>query len=305
MLLEVTHLTRYSYQPRVDNAQHMAYLKPVQTTSQQLLEYSLVITPHPTESAQLTDIYGNSRCFFSIQEAHTQLSVVARSRVSTQARTPIYSEVNWEQVREQFRYHANAAYNTAAEFVFASPCVPIHLNFQTYALPSFWPKANLLDCVQHLMGRIYHDFSYETDSTEVNTPTLQAFAQRRGVCQDFAHIMVACLRAMGLPARYVSGYLLTHPPEGQERMIGCDASHAWASVFVPFFNGSGEGQWLDLDPTNNRIADEDYVTLAIGRDFSDVSPLRGVIRGGADHTLDVEVTVLPIIATEIATTHNT
>ena len=294
MLLEVTHLTRYSYQPKVDNAQHMAYLKPLQTPFQQLLEHRLVITPQPTESELVTDIYGNSRCFFSIQETHAQLSVVAHSRVSTQTRPTIYSDVTWEQVREQFRYHANSAYNIAAEFVFASPCVPIHLNFQSYALPSFWPKARLIDSALHLMGRIYSEFSYETDSTEVNTPTLQALEQRRGVCQDFAHIMVACLRAMGLPARYVSGYLLTHPPEGQERMIGCDASHAWVSVFVPNSSASGDGQWLDLDPTNNRAADEDYVTLAIGRDFSDVSPLRGVIRGGADHTLDVEVTVLPL-----------
>jgi transglutaminase-like putative cysteine protease len=302
MLLEVTHLTRYSYQPKVDNAQHMAYLKPVQTNCQQLLDHSLVITPRPTESELVTDIYGNSRFFFSIQEAHTQLSVVAHSRVSTQTPIPIYSEVTWEQAREQFRYHANAAYNTAAEFVFASPCVPIHLNFQTYALPSFWPKARLLDSVKHLMYRIYNEFSYETDSTEVNTPTLEALEQRRGVCQDFAHIMVACLRAMGLPARYVSGYLLTHPPEGQERMIGCDASHAWASVFIPFSNESSDGQWLDLDPTNNRAPDEDYVTLAIGRDFSDVSPLRGVIRGGADHTLDVEVTVVPVTTAEATNT---
>ena len=294
MLLEVTHLTRYRYQPRVDNAQHMAYLKPVQTTTQQLLEHSLVITPRPTELELVTDIYGNSRCFFSIQEAHTQLSVVARSLVSTQTRATIYSELTWEQVRELFRYHANSAYSSAAEFAFASPCVPIHMDFQSYALPSFWPKARLIDSVQHLMGRIYSEFIYETDSTEVNTPTLQALEQRRGVCQDFAHIMVACLRAMGLPARYVSGYMLTHPPAGQPRMIGCDASHAWASVFVPYSDASGEGQWLDLDPTNNRAADEDYVTLAIGRDFSDVSPLRGVIRGGADHTLDVEVTVLPL-----------
>lgn len=300
MLLDVTHLTRYRYQPKVDNAQHVAYLTPAQTSHQQLLSHSLTITPHPAECESMVDIYGNTRSFFTIQESHTHLTVVAHSIVSTQAHPAIQSgqcDMTWEQVSEHFRYHANAAYNSAAEFVFASPCVPIHPDFQAYALPSFWPKARLLECAQHLMQRIYADFSYEADSTEVNTPTLQALQQRRGVCQDFAHIMIACFRAMGLPARYVSGYLLTHPPAGQARLIGCDASHAWASIFLPDFplsSPSDSGQWFDFDPTNNRMPDEDFVTVATGRDFSDVSPLRGVIQGGADHTLDVEVTVTPI-----------
>jgi len=139
------------------------------------------------------------------------------------------------------------------------------------------------------MHRIYTGMVYESKSTEVNTPALEALKLGKGVCQDFAHIMVACCRAMGVPARYVSGYMLTHPPPGQARLIGCDASHAWASVYCP-----GLDRWLDFDPTNNRPPGEDYVTLATGRDFLDVSPLRGVIRGGAQHILEVAVTVTPL-----------
>ena len=139
------------------------------------------------------------------------------------------------------------------------------------------------------MNRIHTNLRYETASTQVNTPALEALKQGKGVCQDFAHIMVACCRALGLPARYVSGYMLTNPPPGQPRLIGCDASHAWASVYLP-----GLRQWLDFDPTNNRTPGEDYVTLATGRDFLDVSPMRGVIRGGAQHILEVAVTVEPL-----------
>ena len=297
MLLEVTHLTRYNYQPRVDNAQHMAYLTPAQSSQQELLQHTLTVTPPPTEHEQMLDIYGNTRSFFSIQESHTQLSVLAHSIVTTRAPHTLFSEITWEQVQERFRYHALTTYNSAAEFVFASPSVPIHQDFEVYALSSFAPNTSLLDCAQHLMQRIYTDFSYETDSTEVNTPTLQALHQRSGVCQDFAHIMVACFRAMGLPARYASGYLLTQPPPGQARLIGSDASHAWASIFLPDDSTSeavDSGQWVDFDPTNNRRPGEDYVTLATGRDFGDVSPLRGVIQGGGDHTLKVEVTVTPL-----------
>jgi transglutaminase-like putative cysteine protease len=157
----------------------------------------------------------------------------------------------------------------------------------------------LLQAAQDLMHRIYADFTYESNSTEINTPALEALAARKGVCQDFAHIMIACLRSMGLSARYVSGYLLTHPAPGKERLIGSDASHAWVSVYLPDLPGAAEGSgWWDLDPTNNNDGwgspGEDYIRLAFGRDFSDVSPIRGVIHGGAKHTLTVAVTVEPI-----------
>jgi transglutaminase-like putative cysteine protease len=168
--------------------------------------------------------------------------------------------------------------------------------FAQWAEPAFGPGRPLLQAARALMEHIHQELRYETASTEVNTPPLQALEQGKGVCQDFAHIFIACLRCLGLPARYVSGYLLTQPPPGQARLIGADASHAWAALYLPG-PGGGEGEWFHVDPTNRRCGwdspGEDYVTLAIGRDFSDVSPMRGVIQGGAQHRLEVAVTVAP------------
>ena len=307
MLLHVVHVTRYRYAPWVDNAHHVVHLKPASTARQSLLRHSLQISPLPAQQREITDMYGNSRSFFSLQTSHSMLCVVADSVVSTccaqqsgdaqrSAKTDPLA-MPWERVREQFRYRAGAAYNVAWEFVFASPYVPRDDAFTQFAQPSFTPGRPLLEAAYDLMERIYSTMVYESDSTEVNTPALTALQQGKGVCQDFAHIMVACCRAMGLPARYVSGYMLTQPPPGQPRLIGCDASHAWASVYCPAGDGSdsaGEGQWLDFDPTNSRAPGEDYVTLATGRDFLDVSPLRGVIRGGSRHVLEVAVTVTPL-----------
>ena len=193
-------------------------------------------------------------------------------------------------------YQAHAPYEPASEFVFASPFVPRRQEFARYARLSFAPGASVLAVAVDLMERIHADFTYESQSTQINTPALQALEQRKGVCQDFAHIMLACLRSMGLPARYVSGYLLTQPAPGKVKLVGSDASHAWVSVYVADLP---EGQrWVDLDPTNNRwgwfAPGADYVTVATGRDFGDVSPLRGVIHGGASHTLSVGVTVTEV-----------
>lgn len=301
MRIGITHLTRYRYQPSVEHAQHVAHLKPLQNDEQDVLSHQLDISPAPDESETRIDVYGNARSFFSIHSAHEVLTVSAHSVVETRPRPPVLSPVLWEVAQQRFRYHANAPYHFATEFIFASPYVPIHADFLNYALPSFVPGTTLLACAFDLMNRIHHDFAYVAHSTQAHTTALEAMAQKRGVCQDFAHIMIACWRAMGLPARYVSGYLLTHPPVGQPRLIGADASHAWAAVFVPQMESNDgqmgtAGQWLDFDPTNNRTAAEDYVALATGRDFSDVSPLRGVILGGAGHVMDVEVTVMPLQA---------
>ena len=302
MLLHITHATCYDYAPAVTIAQHMAYLKPLNTTTQQLLSHSLEITPEPAQQTAMQDVYGNTRLFFSLQSAHSQLQVVARSMVSTLAPPRFDSVMAWEAVREHFRYSAKHAWDAAAEFVFASPYVPRHADFAAYARPSFAEGTPLLLAARDLMQRIHHDFTYESQSTQVNTPALDALAQRKGVCQDFAHIMIACLRACGVPARYVSGYLLTHPAPGQERLVGSDASHAWVSVYLPDGPDTPLGaRWHDFDPTNNRdgwgTPGEDYVTLALGRDYADVSPVRGVIHGGAHHTLQVAVTVEPVAAT--------
>ncbi|MES2413348.1 MAG: transglutaminase family protein [Pseudomonadota bacterium] len=300
MLLHVVHETHYLYTPAVENAHHVVHLKPIDHASQTLQSHKLRISPAPAQQRDVPDVYGNYRTFFSLQTSHDSLSVVADSIVSTTPVAPDVdfrahgeSEPSWEQVRDQFRYSAGAAWNGASEFLFASPYVPRDDAFVQFARPSFAPGRPLPEAAHDLMERIHRAMVYESNSTEVNTPALVALRQGKGVCQDFAHIMVACCRAMGLPARYVSGYMLTKPPPGQPRLIGSDASHAWASVYCPGPTHSA-GRWLDFDPTNDRPPGEDYVTLATGRDFLDVSPMRGVIRGGARHILDVAVTVEPV-----------
>jgi len=300
MNLVVTHETLYDYQPAVEVAQHVVYLAPRQDRAQQVLEHRIEITPTPTQRSVCTDVFGNVREFFSLQTPHRQLRVCAHSLVVTQASALPDSSIRWEAAREYFRYQAGAAFDASSEFTFASPMAPLHGEFAQYARASFPAAGGLLAGAVDLMQRIHQDFAYESDSTEVSTPALEALQQRKGVCQDFAHIFIACIRSMGLAARYVSGYLLTQPAPGALKLRGSDASHAWASVYLPETPASDDTPptpacWVDLDPTNNRAGSpspgEDYVTLAIGRDFSDVSPLRGVIHGGAHHTLTVGVTV--------------
>lgn len=293
MKLQVTHETRYDYVPAVETAQHMAYLRPLTSHCQTLLSHTLTISPAPEKVSQTVDVFGNTRSFFSLQTPHRQLRVVAHSVLVTNPQPVPESRITWEQTRELFRYQSGARLEPATEFVFPSPFCPRHADFYAYAQPSFAPGVGVLAAAQDLMRRIHTDFIYESQSTEINTPALQALAQRKGVCQDFAHIMIACLRAMGIPGRYVSGYLLTQPPPGTVKLQGSDASHAWCAVYVPDLP-AGQ-RWCDLDPTNNRggwhSPGGDYVTLATGRDFSDVSPIRGVIHGGSSHTLYVGVTV--------------
>jgi len=293
MHLQVTHETCYDYTPAVEVAQHMAYLRPRATAQQQLLAHALLVEPGAEQQGDAQDVFGNTRTFISLQTPHGQLRVVARSLVATTADVMPGSTVAWEQVRERYRYHADGAYDAATEFIFASPYVPRHAGFASYARASFLPGSSLFDAALDLMHRIHADFRYESQSTQVSTPALEALEQRKGVCQDFAHIMVACLRSLGLAARYVSGYLLTQPGPGPARMLGGDASHAWVSVCLPDL--PAERRWCDFDPTNDRwgwgAPGEDYVVLAIGRDFADVSPIRGVIHGGAQHDLRVSVTV--------------
>ncbi len=313
MRLSVTHETRYDYTPAVETAHHLAYLRPVDTSCQVLLSHTLKVTPQPDQLTEVFDVFGNTRTFFSLQLPHRQLSVTAHSEVETMvppAFAPQLKSSLWEPSRDLFRYRAGKAYDRATEYVFASPWIPKHPDFLDYARPSFAPGASLLSSLCHLMTRIHTEFTYSSQSTEVNTPAQEALTLRKGVCQDFSHIMIACLRSLGLPARYVSGYLLTEPPPGQPRLIGADASHAWVSAYVP---GPGEsrrkstapvasdtvdGAWFDFCPTNNRWGvgspGPDYVTLAVGRDFGDVSPMRGMIHGGANHQLFVGVTVQPL-----------
>jgi transglutaminase-like putative cysteine protease len=296
MNLQITHETRYDYSPVVEVAQHLCHLQPLQSEAQTLLAHSLQISPEPDAQSLSADIYGNAVNYFSLQAPHNQLVVTAQSTVTTRPPRMPASSITCAQVRERFRYVAGAAYDAAAEFLFASPFAPRHADFMAYARASLMPDRPLHLAARDLMHRIYTDFTYESQSTEINTPALAALGQRKGVCQDFAHIMIACLRSFGVPARYVSGYLLTTPPPGSEPLRGSDASHAWVAVYLPDLTDLPESRrWFDYDPTNNREGcgspGEDYVSLAVGRDFGDVSPLRGIIHGGAHHVLTVGVTV--------------
>ena len=304
MLLRVLHTTTYRYQGSVDMAQHMVHLSPVDTPCQRVLSHRLRVTPEPAARSQTTDVFGNQRTFFSLQAPHETLSVEADSLVETcepqpLPESPAWKAQSWERVRNHFRYRVGAPYDAASEFLFASPHVPRDDAFAAFARPVFATGLPVLEAARALMTRIHTELTYQSASTEVNTPALQALEQGKGVCQDFAHIMIGCLRSLGLPAYYVSGYLLTQPPPGRPRLIGADASHAWVAVYVPEPAPSvpGQGAWFHFDPTNNRAGEsspgEDYVQLATGRDFSDVSPMRGVIQGGAQHTLKVAVTVAP------------
>ncbi len=297
MRLSIQHETRYDYQPAVETAQHIAHLQPRDTACQRVLSFELQLQPAPERVAHRVDAFGNHQAYWSLAQAHSALQVTARSMLETTPPLDLQAAQPWEAVREHFRYRSGHGGDAQTCFVFGSHHAPLHAAFADYAQSCFAPQRPLQDAAVALMQQIHTDLRYVSQSTDIHTPALDALQARRGVCQDFAHILVACLRSLGLAARYVSGYLLTHPPEGQPRLVGADASHAWASVYVPELAGSACGGWLDLDPTNDRWGwgspGEDYAVVAWGRDFSDVSPLRGVLQGGQSHTLKVGVSVEP------------
>jgi transglutaminase-like putative cysteine protease len=305
MRLRITHDTHYRYEPAVLTALHMAHLTPPPTRCQERLDAQLQVQPTPTAISESRDIYRNVRTFFEIAAPHDALFVRASSLVATRPPEPVASHVAWEAVRDGFVYHVGAEWQPAAEFIYPSTYVHPGSAFADYARPSFTPGRPLIDAARELMQRVHQDFTYASHSTEISTPAIEALQQRRGVCQDFSHVMLACLRSLGLPARYVSGYLLTQPPPGQPRLVGSDASHAWVSVFLPDVAAQAGGHgWYDLDPTNHRegwgAPGEDFVRLAVGRDYADVSPMRGVIHGGARHRLEVGVTVEPCDTASLA-----
>ena len=305
MRLRITHDTRYRYEPPVLTALHMAHLTPPPTRCQQPLDVKLQVQPEPLSFTESADIYRNQRSFFEIASPHDSLFVRASSLVQTRGPDAADSRVAWETVRDAFVYHVGAEWHPAAEFIYPSNHVHPGEAFADYARPSFTPGRPLIEAARALMQRVHQDFTYASRSTEISTPAIEALRQRRGVCQDFAHVMLACLRSLGLPARYVSGYLLTQPPPGQPRLVGSDASHAWVSVFLPDLAAQSGGHgWYDLDPTNDRhgwsTPGEDFVRLAVGRDYADISPMRGVIHGGAGHRLEVGVTVEPCDAATLA-----
>lgn len=289
MRIQVEHDTIYQYYQPVELAHHLAYLQPLSKGWQQVVKASLNITPTPDFQVVNDDAFGNKRTFFNFVKPHQELIVRSNCEVLTKpryidfepAKTPV-----WQSVKDAMIYSLEQPYAPASEFIWPSPFVPWLRDLHDYAMQSFTFNRSIGEGLVELNQRIFQDFVYNPQATEIHTPLDEVFTQRAGVCQDFSHIMIGCLRAIGLPAQYVSGYLLTKPPEGQPKLRGADASHAWVNAYCP----DAPGGWLELDPTNQAIADLGYVRLAYGRDFGDVSPLRGLIRGGGAHTLRIEVT---------------
>ncbi len=304
MIYKIVHRTTYKYRYPVSLGNHVACLKPRTMPHHRLTQNKLSIQPAPATLTEREDYYGNLLCFFTIQEPHRELIVEARSEVvierdgggsyeSNDARTgrgPAFSTplISWEEVAQSLPDDHSSEGLEAYQFTFESPRIRIRPEFAAYALESFTPSRAMPEALIDLTARIYRDFRFDSKVTNVRTPTEEVFKKRRGVCQDFAHVQIACLRSLNLAARYVSGYLRTYPPPGKPRLIGADASHAWVSAYCP---GIG---WLDVDPTNNVVPSDGHVTLAWGRDYGDVSPLRGLILGGGAHLLKVGVDMEPI-----------
>jgi transglutaminase-like putative cysteine protease len=294
--LRVRHLTRYEYDAPVELAHHLAHLRPRDTAWQSIAAWRLDVEPEPdsgTTSAEGdtdVDVFGNWRHCFSHARVHDRLEVLSSFEATltlAHHAAPAGSPA-WEQVAARLRYRAGSTMPEACEFALGSPHAPRAPEFARFAGDLFAPNRPVLDAIDALMERLHREFEYRTQSTDVATDALEALRLRRGVCQDFAHVMIAVCRSMGLAARYVSGYLSTRRPAGQAGLVGSDASHAWVSVWCPL-NG-----WVDFDPTNRLRPGLEHVTLAWGRDYGDVAPLRGVIRGGTPAKPQVQVSVEPL-----------
>ncbi len=291
MKYRLVHRTKYTYTGAVTVSHHLARLAPRTLPGQRCPWHELEIKPEPVGRGVHVDSFGNVTTYFEIEGKHESMEVIAHSLVEVfptkhpDARfTP-----PWEQVRDSCQIEKLTPGSEAGAFRFGSPMVPLTKDFAVYAALEFSPGRPILEAVLGLTHRIHKEFKFDPRATDVSTPVSEVLQKRAGVCQDFAHLMLACLRSLGLPARYVSGYLETAPPPGLPRLTGADASHAWVSVFC----GEGAG-WVDTDPTNDLLPGERHITIAWGRDFSDVSPLRGVTLGAGSQKLSVAVDVIPV-----------
>ena len=291
MRYRIKHTTRYRYNTAVSMCFNEARMSPLNTAHQTCARNRFVIHPAPDSMDKRFDYFGNQVTSFDILQPHKELSVTVHSEVQVldhSQQSLFVGDYSWEQVRDMVQNSTNPEHVVLREYVLPSPLIPIFDEVREYASASFSSGRPIMEAVRDLMSRIFSEFKYDPSFTSISTPLKTVMEHRRGVCQDFAHLGIACVRSMGLPAAYVSGYLETQPPPGQKKLEGADASHAWFSVYML------EDGWMQFDPTNDQIPSDQYITLAFGRDFADVTPLKGVIYGGDDHNLGVFVDVMRI-----------
>lgn len=289
MILEVRHRTHYRYAREAVFSQHLLLLTPRSCPSQRVQLTTLGITPEPDDIDRRSDLFGNIVHVATVSRPHDELEIIATSRVDRAERNALIfaTSASWEETRNAaFGLCGASPVAELAPFAFPSRMTAPDRAIETFARESFQPGRPVLDAAEELSRRIHRDFSYLPGSTAADTLPVEAFALKKGVCQDFVHVLLAAIRSLRIPARYVSGYLRTTPPPGRERLVGADASHAWVAVWDP---GLG---WIEFDPTNDCVPGEDHVALAVGRDYGDVAPVSGVVIGAGQQTLTVGVDVL-------------
>lgn len=292
MIYNVRHRTTYRYSTAVTFARCVLRLTPRETQAQTLLESTISITPRPARSRTHVGPFGERVTTVAVETAHTELVIEARSRVEVNRPAPLLSfdGLSWEGAREQAFASSALGPEAPAHFLYPTAAAPVLPAITAYGLESFQPGRPIVEAAAELMRRIKQGFIYDPEATGVSTPAITAFEARRGVCQDFTHIMIAALRGIGLPAAYVTGYLRTIPPPGKARLEGADATHAWVWLWC----GEGPG-WIGFDPTNDVVVASDHIMLAVGRDSADTAPIDGVILGAGDQKLKVAVDVVPVV----------
>lgn len=289
MKFEVSHRTTYHYRRTVVQSRHIMHLEPRSTARQSLSSHSLLIEPAPATQLRVSDYFGNAALLISIEDEHTSFNVHARSTVEIlpASRIDPSTTVAWEEVAARARQADGRLDTDVLQFVCRSRLVPLSSASKAFAQRFFPPHRPVLEGVLELTRHIFETFSFDSTATDVSTPVEKVLGMRRGVCQDFSHATISALRSLGIPARYVSGYLLTRPPPGQPKLKGADASHAWLSVWAP------ETGWVDFDPTNGLMPSAEHITVAWGRDYDDICPIGGVLLGGGDQKMSIAVDVEP------------
>lgn len=279
MRFRIRHSTRYAYAHRVTQCYNLANVVPRNTARQRCISNRIVVSPHPAVTRKRTDYFGNEAYHFEIQKTHKELVITSESEIQIDdldRELNLDLGVSYQEALDYLATTLNPETIEAREFLLNSPMVECSEALADYARPSFEPDRSLKSCVSDLTSRIFTDFAYDPHFTTVATPLTEVLEHKRGVCQDFAHLQVGCLRSIGIPAKYVSGYIETLPAPGEKKLVGADATHAWIAYFSP-----NEG-WVEFDPTNDKPANSQHIVTALGRDYYDVTPVKGVIFGGGE-----------------------